>query len=103
MGHLRFAHDSSRWAAIANAADRVLKKAKTIAAHMLEASEEDIDFADGSFNVKGVPDHSVSFADVTLQAYLAWDLPEGIEPALEEQAFLDRKSTRLNSSHVSIS
>jgi len=76
-------------AAIANAADRVLKKAKTIAAHMLEASEEDIDFADGSFNVKGVPDHSVSFADVTLQAYLAWDLPEGIEPALEEQAFFD--------------
>ncbi len=76
-------------AAIAIAADRVLNKAKKIAAHMLEASEEDIDFVDGSFQVKGVPDSVVSFADVTLQAYVAWDLPDGIEPALEEQAFYD--------------
>src|SRR5699024_7224659 len=76
-------------AAIAVAADRVLNKAKKIAAHMLEAAEEDIYFIDGSFQVKGVPDTAVSFADVTLQAYVAWDLPEGIEPALEEQAFFD--------------
>lgn len=76
-------------AAIANAADKVLTKAKKIAAHMLEASEEDIDFAEGSFKVKGVPEKTVSFADVTLQAYVAWDLPEGMEPALEEQVFFD--------------
>lgn len=76
-------------AAIAIAADRVLEKAKKIAAHALEVAEEDIDFADGSFQVKGVPDKAISFADVTLQAYVAWDLPEGIEPALEAQAFYD--------------
>src|SRR5699024_6739690 len=69
--------------------DRVLKKAKKIAAHILEASEEDIDFVDGSFNVQGVPDKSVSFAVVTLQVYVAWYLPEGVDPALEEQAFYD--------------
>lgn len=75
--------------AIALAADRVLEKAKKIAAHALEVAEEDIDFQAGTFQVKGVPDKTMSFADVTLQAYVAWDLPEGIEPALEAQAFYD--------------
>ncbi|PRX40329.1 carbon-monoxide dehydrogenase large subunit [Planifilum fimeticola] len=75
--------------AIAIACDRVLEKAKKIASHALEASEADLEFEGGAFQVKGVPDRKISFQDVTLKAYLAWDLPEGVEPALEAQAFYD--------------
>lgn len=75
--------------AIAIACDRVLEKAKKIAAHALEVSEEDLDFEDGTFQVKGVPDKKMTFQEVTLQAYLAWNLPEGVEPSLEAQSFYD--------------
>jgi carbon-monoxide dehydrogenase large subunit len=75
--------------AIAIACDRVLEKAKKIAAHALEVSEADLDFEDGTFQVKGVPDKKITFQEVTLQAYLAWNLPEGVEPSLEAQAFYD--------------
>ncbi|ADG07288.1 xanthine dehydrogenase family protein molybdopterin-binding subunit [Kyrpidia tusciae] len=75
--------------AIAVAADRVLEKARKIAAHMLEVSEEDVEFADGTFQVKGVPSRQVKFQDVVLQAHLAWNLPPGVEPGLEAQAFYD--------------
>lgn len=75
--------------AIAIASDRVIEKAKKIAAHAMEVSEEDLEFQEGSFRVKGAADKTMSFADVTLQAYLAWDLPEGVEPSLEAQAFYD--------------
>lgn len=75
--------------AIAIACDRILEKAKKIASHALEASADDLDFVEGAFTVKGVPDKKISFQDVTLQAYLAWNLPEGVEPALEAQAFYD--------------
>lgn len=75
--------------AIAVAAQRVIEKARKIAAHMLEASEADVEFADGVFHVKGIPDKRATFQEVALQAYLAWNLPEGVEPALEAQAFYD--------------
>ncbi|MBE3551944.1 MAG: molybdopterin-dependent oxidoreductase [Kyrpidia tusciae] len=75
--------------AIAVAADRVLEKARKIAAHMLEVSEEDVEFADGTFQVKGVPSRQAKFQDVVLQAHLAWNLPPGVEPGLEAQAFYD--------------
>ncbi|HHY67492.1 MAG TPA: molybdopterin-dependent oxidoreductase, partial [Alicyclobacillus sp.] len=75
--------------AIAMAADRVLEKARKIAAHMLEVSEEDVEFADGTFQVKGVPSRQAKFQDVVLQAHLAWNLPPGVEPGLEAQAFYD--------------
>lgn len=75
--------------AIAIAADRVLEKARKIAAHMLEVAEDDVEFAEGVFKVKGVPSRQVKFQDVVLQAYLAWNLPPGVEPGLEGQAFYD--------------
>jgi carbon-monoxide dehydrogenase large subunit len=64
-------------------------KARTIAAHLLEAAEEDLEFEDGNFFVKGSPDQSQSLPDVALQAYLAHNLPKGIEPALEATSFYD--------------
>lgn len=75
--------------ALAVATDRVIEKATKIAAHMLEAAPDDIEFVDGAFQVKGMPQRQASFQDVTLQAYLAWNLPAGVEPALEGQAFYD--------------
>ncbi|KPV40763.1 xanthine dehydrogenase family protein molybdopterin-binding subunit [Alicyclobacillus ferrooxydans] len=75
--------------AIAVAVDKVLEKAKKIAAHMLEVSEEDVRFEDGKYSVEGAPTRSVTIQEVTLQAYLAWNLPQGVEPALEGTAFYD--------------
>ncbi len=75
--------------ALYQAANKVIEKARKIAAHQIEAREEDLVFENGSFQVKGSPDKSLSFQDVALQAYLAWNLPEGLEPGLEGQAFYD--------------
>ena len=75
--------------AIASAAQKVVDKARTIAAHLLEAAEEDLAFEDGNFFVQGSPDQMQSLQDVSLQAYLAHNLPKGIEPALEATSFYD--------------
>ncbi|HYM90313.1 MAG TPA: xanthine dehydrogenase family protein molybdopterin-binding subunit, partial [bacterium] len=76
-------------AAIALAARRVREKAAKIAAHLLEASEQDLVFDQGRFSVRGSPDRAKTIQEVTLQAYLAWNLPPGVEPALEASAFFD--------------
>lgn len=73
--------------AIAVAADRVIDKGRKIAAHMLEAAEDDVEFAQGTYQVRGAPKRSETFQAVTLQAYLAWNLPEGLEPSLEAAAY----------------
>ncbi|MCY0902987.1 MAG: xanthine dehydrogenase family protein molybdopterin-binding subunit, partial [Firmicutes bacterium] len=75
--------------ALAVATERVVDKAKKIAAHMLEVAETDVQFEQGQFHPTGAPGRSVSFQEVTLQAYLAWNLPAGVEPALEGRAFYD--------------
>ena len=76
-------------AALVLAARRVREKATKIAAHMLEAAEKDIVFDQGRFHVRGSPDRAKTIQDVTLQAYLAWNLPQGVEPSLEASAFYD--------------
>jgi carbon-monoxide dehydrogenase large subunit len=75
--------------ALAIAADRVVDKAKKIAAHELETSPEDIELKDGVFQVKGVPGRQRTFQEIAKSANMAWDLPEGMEPALEAQSFFD--------------
>ncbi len=75
--------------AIVRATEKVIDKAKKIAAHMLEASEADIELKDGQFSVAGT-DKSVAWGDVTLKAYVPHSYPlEDIEPGLEETAFYD--------------
>ena len=76
-------------AALVLAARRVLEKATKIAAHMLEAAEKDVVFDQGRFSVRGSPDRAKTIQEVTLQAYLAWNLPPGVEPSLEASAFYD--------------
>src|SRR3954453_5740235 len=75
--------------AIARATDKVVDKVRKIIAHQLEAAPDDIELAGGKFSVKGSPDKGMTLADVAMQAYIAADLPEGMEPSLEEQAFYD--------------
>ena len=76
-------------AAIVLAARRVRDKAAKIAAHLLEASEGDLVFDQGRFSVRGSPDRAKTIQEVTLAAYLAWNLPQGVEPSLEASAYYD--------------
>lgn len=74
--------------ALMKAIDKVKDKARKIAAHKLESAEEDLEFRDGQFTVKGT-DRSVGFGDIALTAYIPHDYPEGVEPGLDENAFYD--------------
>lgn len=89
--------------AIAMAAKKVREKAIKIAAHQLEAAPEDVvyDRENGGAYVKGSPSKRKSFFDISLGAYTAHNLPDGIEPGLEEQSFWDPGNfTFPNSAHI---
>jgi carbon-monoxide dehydrogenase large subunit len=75
--------------AVHMACEKVVDKAKKIAAHMLEAAEDDIEFEGGTFSVAGSPDQNVTIQDVAGGAYLGADIPEGMEPTLNEQMTFD--------------
>ena len=75
--------------AIAVSVDKAIEKGRLIAAHLLEAAVEDVAFENGQYSVRGVPDRSKSWGDVVLQAYLAHNLPDGMEPGLETTSFYD--------------
>ncbi|HEX6617306.1 MAG TPA: molybdopterin cofactor-binding domain-containing protein [Gemmatimonadales bacterium] len=75
--------------AVKVAAQRVKEKAKKIAAHLLEANEQDIEWKDDAFRVRGSPDQAKNFAEVALMANVAWNMPQGVEPGLEASAFFD--------------
>ncbi|WP_371223754.1 xanthine dehydrogenase family protein molybdopterin-binding subunit [Roseovarius sp. 2305UL8-3] len=75
--------------AMVKATEKIIAKARKIAAHLMEASEGDIELKDGQFSVAGT-DKSVAWGDVTLAAYVPHNYPlEEIEPGLEETAFYD--------------
>jgi carbon-monoxide dehydrogenase large subunit len=72
--------------AVHGAVHKVRDKALRLAAARLEAAPEDVEMLDGSFRVKGVPDKSVSFAQIVARAY-AGKVPQGEEPGLEATEF----------------
>jgi carbon-monoxide dehydrogenase large subunit len=74
--------------AIVKSIEKIKEKGAKIAAHLLEASAEDLEYADAKWTVKGT-DKSVAFGDVALQAYLAHNYPEGLEPGLNETSYYD--------------
>ena len=74
-------------AATAVIARKLADKAKRIAAHLLEAADEDIELENGTFSVRGTPSRSVSIQDVALAAYT--NLPEGMEYGLEGSHYYD--------------
>jgi carbon-monoxide dehydrogenase large subunit len=75
--------------AIVKALDKIEAKAKKVAAHMMEASESDIEFKDGKFTVAGT-DKSAAWGDVALNAYIAHKFSgQELEPGLKETSFYD--------------
>ncbi|MCW5320786.1 xanthine dehydrogenase family protein molybdopterin-binding subunit [Verminephrobacter aporrectodeae subsp. tuberculatae] len=75
--------------AIMKALDKIEAKAKKIAAHLMEASDADIDFANGEFSVRGT-DRKIPFGQVALTAYVPHNYPlDTLEPGLNETAFYD--------------
>jgi carbon-monoxide dehydrogenase large subunit len=75
--------------AVALACDKVIDKARKIAAHQLEANEDDLEFTGGTFTVKGSPDKAMPLAAIAFEAFTAHNLPDGLEPNLEAQVTYD--------------
>jgi carbon-monoxide dehydrogenase large subunit len=71
------------------AGEKVLDKARAIVAHQLEVAEDDLEFSGGSFGVKGSPDRSMTIQAAAFAAHAAHNLPDGMEPGLEETAVFD--------------
>jgi carbon-monoxide dehydrogenase large subunit len=76
-------------AALVLAARKIKEKAKIIAAHLLEAAVEDMDYSDGKFFVKGSPDKAKTIQEIALMAHVAWNMPAGVEAGLEASMFYD--------------
>src|SRR5699024_10633246 len=74
--------------AVLKAGQKVIDKARPIAAHMLERAEDDLEFTSGRFRVRGT-DQSAGIQDVALAAFAAADLPDGGEPTLDSEAAYD--------------
>ena len=75
--------------ALVGACDKVIEKGKRVAAHMMEASENDIEFASGRFQVRGDPEQGRSIQEISLATWAAHDMPEGMEPSLDSDATYD--------------
>ncbi|RQG89029.1 xanthine dehydrogenase family protein molybdopterin-binding subunit [Natrarchaeobius halalkaliphilus] len=75
--------------AVAQSGRKVVEKGRSIAAHKLEASEEDVEFDDGTFHVAGAPDRSISIQELAYAAYLGHDIPDEMEPGLEATSYYD--------------
>ncbi|MBO0776776.1 MAG: molybdopterin-dependent oxidoreductase, partial [Actinobacteria bacterium] len=71
------------------ACDKVVAKAKRIVAHMLEASENDIELTAGRLHVRGDPEKGHTIQEVALATFAAHDLPAGVEPSLDSDATFD--------------
>ncbi|MGH3793709.1 MAG: xanthine dehydrogenase family protein molybdopterin-binding subunit [Pseudonocardiaceae bacterium] len=74
--------------ALVKATDKVVDKARKIAAHMLECAEADLDYARGRFTIKGT-DRGTTVAEVALRVFAAHDLPDGVEASLDSDATFD--------------
>ncbi|HYT26173.1 MAG TPA: aerobic carbon-monoxide dehydrogenase large subunit [Actinomycetota bacterium] len=74
-------------AATAMVARKLRDKATKIAAHLLEAAEEDVGYADGGFSVRGAPERAATIQDVAFAAYS--NLPPGMEAGLEGVTYYD--------------
>jgi aerobic carbon-monoxide dehydrogenase large subunit len=71
------------------ATEKIKDKAKTIAAHELEVAEDDLEWTDGKFQVRGAPEKAKTIPDIAFSAWTAHALPEGVEPGLEATHVFD--------------
>ncbi len=75
--------------AVAKAADKVIEKARRVAAHLLEADEGDLEFDRGTFRVRGSPEASTTIQELALAVFAAHNLPDGMEPTLDADSVFD--------------
>ncbi|MYR86001.1 molybdopterin-dependent oxidoreductase [Streptomyces sp. SID685] len=75
--------------AVHRAATTVVDKARKVAAHLLEASEQDLEFREGVFSVKGSPEARRSIQEIAFEAFTNHDLPEGVEPSINAEHVVD--------------
>jgi len=75
--------------ALVSACDKVVDKARVIAAGMLEASADDLEWSQGRFSVRGDPDASKTIQEIALATFAAHNLPDGVEPSLDSDATYD--------------
>ncbi len=78
--------------AVHRAAQKVVAKIKKIAAHELEVAEEDLEYERGKFSVKGAPDRAKAIGELAFSAWTAHNLPDGLEPGIEETAVYDAQN-----------
>src|SRR4029453_7020549 len=62
---------------------------RKIAAHLLEASDDDLDFAAGQFSVRGTPGTGITIQEIALAVFAAHNYPEGVEPSIDAEATFD--------------
>ncbi|MBU2695974.1 xanthine dehydrogenase family protein molybdopterin-binding subunit [Pimelobacter sp. 30-1] len=74
--------------ALVRALDKVIEKAKPVAAHLLEASADDLEFSGGRFTVKGT-DQGMAITEIATAVFAAHNLPDGMEPSLDSEATYD--------------
>ena len=77
--------------ALMKATDKIIVKGKRIAAHMLEAKPDEVDFEDGIFAVRAT-NKKLTFGEVAFAAYVPANFPEDLEPGLSEKSFYDPKN-----------
>jgi len=75
--------------AVALGCDKIIAKARAIAAHQMEVAEGDLEFANSTFSVRGSPDRSMPLAGVAFAAFQAHNLPDGMEPNLTAETSYD--------------
>jgi carbon-monoxide dehydrogenase large subunit len=76
-------------AAVHHAAVKVVEKARKVAAHLLEASEQDLEFSGGVFSVKGSPEARRTIQEVCFETFTSHDLPDGVEPSINAEHVMD--------------
>ncbi|MDQ3786878.1 MAG: xanthine dehydrogenase family protein molybdopterin-binding subunit, partial [Actinomycetota bacterium] len=76
-------------AAVVQAAEKVVAKARKVAAHLLEASEDDLEFSGGKFSVRGTPGAELGIQEIALAVFAAHNYPEDVEPSIDADATFD--------------
>jgi carbon-monoxide dehydrogenase large subunit len=74
--------------AVVKAVDKVIDKAKRMAAHLLECSEADLEFHQGTFTIKG-SNRSITIQEIAFAVFAAHNYPDGVEPSLDSEATFD--------------
>ncbi|WP_328436605.1 xanthine dehydrogenase family protein molybdopterin-binding subunit [Streptomyces sp. NBC_00444] len=75
--------------AVHHAAEKVVAKARKVAAHLLEASENDLEFTNGVFSVKGSPEARKTIQEVAFETFSSHDLPDDMEPTINAEHLVD--------------